>query len=90
MAAAMESSEMIFSEVPSVKMVIASPNDYPAAIIGAEVTVVGAKVRAKVRSRTNARSIIVPSAATQQKNHNRVAGQKKLSACIHNINITRS
>jgi len=75
--------EMTFSEVPPIKVVIASLEDYPATIVGAEVTDVRAGVRAIVRTRTIARGIIAAGATAQQKSRHYTAGQKKLSACVH-------
>lgn len=76
--------EVVLPEMPSVKVVIASPNDYPATIIGAEVTIVRTLIRTKVRTRTNPNAVLT-GASTQQKNRDRAAGQKKLSACAHKI-----
>jgi hypothetical protein len=52
-SAAMESSEVVLAEVPSIKMVAAPLEDYPATVIGTEVTVVRTFKRTKVRARTN-------------------------------------
>jgi hypothetical protein len=52
-SAAMESSEVVLAEVPSIKMVTAPLEDYPATVIGTEVTVVRTFKRTKVRARTN-------------------------------------
>jgi hypothetical protein len=51
--ASMESSEMALSEMPSVEMMTASLEDYPATVIGTEVTVVRTFKGTKVRARTN-------------------------------------
>jgi hypothetical protein len=52
-SASMESSEMALSEMPSVEMVTAPLEDYPATVIGTEVTVVRTFKRTKVRTWTN-------------------------------------
>jgi hypothetical protein len=76
-------AEMVLPEVPPVKVVITSPNDYSTAVIGAEVTVVGTFIRTKVRTRTITGTIILTGASTQQKDRDRAADQEKLSACVH-------
>ena len=73
-SAGTESTEMVLSEVPAVEVVITSPDDYSAAIIGSKVTVVGTFIRTKVRTRTETRSVIVAGASAQQKNRECAAG----------------